>query len=153
MDGETIDRHPGERARPGSPPGWYADPVRESSLRRWHGEHWTADVDPPAAVAEVQPSAQRHPFNWPVLVATLVSAWWVPSTVVVMPWWAGTAFGNLAKATFFIGPPIVVLLGLLGTRRRYSTASRIWAVVPLLIGALGVRGMWLWRDLIPWDRI
>ena len=52
MDGETIDRHPGEHARPGSPPGWYADPVRKSSLRRWDGEHWTADVDPPAVVAD-----------------------------------------------------------------------------------------------------
>ena len=46
MDGETIDRHPGEHAGPGSPPGWYADPVRKSSLRRWDGAHWTADVEP-----------------------------------------------------------------------------------------------------------
>ena len=45
MTGETADRHPGEHAGRGSPPGWYADPVRKSTLRRWDGAHWTADVE------------------------------------------------------------------------------------------------------------
>jgi hypothetical protein len=45
MAGETADRHPGEHAGPGSPPGWYTDPIRDHSLRRWDGEHWTADIE------------------------------------------------------------------------------------------------------------
>jgi hypothetical protein len=45
MTGETADWHPGEHAGRGSPPGWYADPVRESTLRRWDGEHWAADIE------------------------------------------------------------------------------------------------------------
>ncbi len=148
MTGETADRHPGEHAGRGSPPGWYADPVRESSLRRWNGEHWTADVDPPAAVAELQPSAQRRPLNWPALVATLVAAWYVVVLMGLRPGGEeGEAFGILASATLFIGPPVVVLLGLLGTRRKYSTASRIGAVVPVLIGGLGFGFIWLMSTL------
>ena len=46
MTGETVDRHPGEHPWPGSPQGWYADPVRRSTLRRWDGAHWTADIEP-----------------------------------------------------------------------------------------------------------
>ena len=46
MGGATTDRHPGEHAGPGSPPGWCADPVRKSSHRRWDGAHWTADIEP-----------------------------------------------------------------------------------------------------------
>jgi hypothetical protein len=152
MTGETADRHPGEHARPGSPPGWYADPIRGHSLRRWDGEHWTADVDPPAAVAEFQPSAKRHAFNWPVLAATLVAAWYVVAFLVVLAGsiypsgasepepWVGGAFWKLSYATLFIGPPVFVLLGLLGIRRRYSTASRF--VPLLLIGGLGLYFLW-----------
>jgi hypothetical protein len=149
MSGETADRHPGEHARPGSPPGWYADPVKGHSLRRWDGAHWTADVDPPAAVAEFQPSAKRHAFNWPLLVvAILVPAWYAVAVIVLFATWPGSdpqpSWARVLEAflipiffsSYFVVPPIVFLLGLLGTRRRYSTASRIAAVVPLLIGGL-----------------
>ena len=143
MTSETADRHPGEHARPGSPPGWYADPVRKSSLRRWDGEHWTTDVDPPAAVAELQPPARRREFNWPVLVAILVVALYPASMFVLLAPGSreeSEALWILAYATLFIGPPVFVLLGLLGIRRRYSTASRIVGL--LLIGGLGLYFIW-----------
>jgi hypothetical protein len=85
-----------------------------------------------------------------VLVATLVAAWYPVAFIVLVvlsgrgdgptpPWeWVVSLVYAFAH---FVGPPIIVLLGLLGTRRRYSTASRIWAVVPLLIGAFLFRGM------------
>ena len=135
MDGETIDRHPGEHARPGSPPGWYPDPIRESSLRRWNGEHWTADVDPAAAIEEVQPSARRHAFNWPVLVAYVIAAaYWLLSAE-----WTWSENSEWAEVTVpgtggLLAPPALVLLGLLGTRRQYSSGSRLAAVVLVCLG-------------------
>lgn len=138
MDGGTIDRHPGERARRGSPPGWYADPVREASLRRWNGEHWTADTDPPAVRRGAPTPPKRREFNWPVSVATLVAVGYGPYV-----WWVTFpteyAVGERVHPALVIGPLIIVfLLGLLGTQRRYSTASRTWAVAPLLFGALWI---------------
>ena len=92
MDGETIDRHPGERPQPGSPPGWYADPIRESSLRWWDGEHWAAELEPVADSAEVarerarqgaSGSAQRAPLP-PIMSPDGLWRWegtqWAPAS-------------------------------------------------------------------------
>ena len=90
-----------------------------------------------------------------MLVATLVAAWYAVSLVAAVagalgagstgdgapqPWaWVG-AFWIPTYAALFVGPPIVFLLGLLGTRRRYSTASRIVGL--LIIGGLGLLSIW-----------
>lgn len=71
VDGETIDRHPAVRQRPGSPPGWYADPTRESSLRWWDGEHWTAEWKPVADFAEVARERARQGASGSALRAPL----------------------------------------------------------------------------------
>lgn len=77
-----------------------------------------------------------------------MAAWYVVVLMGLRPGGEeGEAFGILASATLFIGPPVVVLLGLLGTRRKYSTASRIGAVVPVLIGGLGFGFIWLMSTL------
>jgi hypothetical protein len=82
MTGETTDRPSGEHAGPGSPPGWYADPVRKSSLRRWDGAHWTADVEPVADTPAGGPSGvggdsgMRRGWMWVAALAVPAMVTW-----------------------------------------------------------------------------